>query len=271
MSREKMDSLTGSAPRSSVGIYNKASEKLSSLFSPNKASTNRLLSVPVETLRTSFGTSPETSASSGSASSGSAALGSPALGSAASGSASSGSSFWRYLVVFLILVFLAFNLLLFLIKPIDADISHLYDPVINYFTSDVTPRNVAVQNNDAAVHKLEHALNKKEVINNIDNKKPINKKSTDKEPIDKEFTDKEPIAKQPIAKPVKNYKKLPVIPEADDSTSNIQMASASKSGFCYIGEDRGFRNCIEVGEGDTCMSGSIFPTEAICINPNLRE
>ena len=43
-----------------------------------------------------------------------------------------------------------------------------------------------------------------------------------------------------------------------------------QSGFCYIGEDRGFRSCISVGEGDTCMSGDIFPSHALCINPKLR-
>ena len=43
-----------------------------------------------------------------------------------------------------------------------------------------------------------------------------------------------------------------------------------QSGFCYIGEDRGFRSCISVGEGDTCMSGDIFPTHTVCINPKLR-
>ena len=70
----------------------------------------------------------------------------------------------------------------------------------------------------------------------------------------------------------KKYKKKPVqIPEADDATSKLQMKPKSKAGFCYIGEDRGFRSCIEVGEGDVCMSGDIFPTEAICINPNLRD
>lgn len=58
---------------------------------------------------------------------------------------------------------------------------------------------------------------------------------------------------------------------ADDSYSTIQMSkSASKSGWCYIGEDRGFRSCIDVGDNDTCMSGDIFPTQAICVNPNLR-
>ena len=74
-----------------------------------------------------------------------------------------------------------------------------------------------------------------------------------------------------VITPEKKYKKKPVIPAADDSTSVTQMKPKSKAGFCYIGEDRGFRSCIEVGEGDVCMSGDIFPTQAICINPNLRE
>jgi hypothetical protein len=60
------------------------------------------------------------------------------------------------------------------------------------------------------------------------------------------------------------------IPVADDAGSNTQT-SQSKSGFCYIGEDRGFRSCIEVNENDSCLSGEIFPSRAICINPNLRE
>jgi len=61
-------------------------------------------------------------------------------------------------------------------------------------------------------------------------------------------------------------------PLPDDAGSRTQSNKYRiKSGFCYIGEDRGFRRCIEVGEGDNCMSGDIFPTDEICVNPNLRE
>jgi hypothetical protein len=61
------------------------------------------------------------------------------------------------------------------------------------------------------------------------------------------------------------------LPKPDLSTSTTQSSKiANKSGYCYIGEDRGFRSCIKVKQGDKCMSGNIFPTEAICINPNLR-
>jgi hypothetical protein len=58
--------------------------------------------------------------------------------------------------------------------------------------------------------------------------------------------------------------------ESDESSSTIQRGTSSKSGWCYIGEDRGFRTCAQVGVNDTCMSGDIFPSQEICINPKLR-
>jgi hypothetical protein len=70
-----------------------------------------------------------------------------------------------------------------------------------------------------------------------------------------------------LQKALSHAKKQP--PQPDDATSRTQRAG--KSGYCYIGEDRGFRSCIKVGEEDTCMSGDIFPTHAICVNPRLRQ
>ena len=59
--------------------------------------------------------------------------------------------------------------------------------------------------------------------------------------------------------------------QADDSYSSIQRGKGlGKSGWCFIGEDEGIRSCVEVGVNDTCMSGDIFPTSAVCVNPNLR-
>lgn len=55
----------------------------------------------------------------------------------------------------------------------------------------------------------------------------------------------------------------------DDSLSRIQTQSG-KAGWCFIGEDRGFRTCSEIGVNDQCMSGDIFPSQEICMNPNLR-
>jgi hypothetical protein len=60
-------------------------------------------------------------------------------------------------------------------------------------------------------------------------------------------------------------------PEADDASSVTQKGKVSgKAGYCLVGEDRGIRSCVKVGEGDTCMSGNIFPSKDVCINPSLR-
>jgi hypothetical protein len=56
--------------------------------------------------------------------------------------------------------------------------------------------------------------------------------------------------------------------QANEASSSVH--SAGKSGWCYIGDDRGFRSCAQVGANDTCMSGDIFPSQEICMNPNLR-
>jgi len=55
----------------------------------------------------------------------------------------------------------------------------------------------------------------------------------------------------------------------DDSSSNIQKG-AGKAGWCYIGTDHGVRSCAQVGVNDDCLSGDIFATNEICVNPKLR-
>lgn len=56
--------------------------------------------------------------------------------------------------------------------------------------------------------------------------------------------------------------------QAYEASSSVH--AAGKAGWCYVGDDRGFRTCAEVGKNDMCMSGDIFPSQEICMNPNLR-
>ena len=57
-------------------------------------------------------------------------------------------------------------------------------------------------------------------------------------------------------------------PEPVDTLDNRD--SKKSAGYCYIGEDRGFRSCIYVNDYNKCLSGQVFPNEALCLNPNLR-
>ena len=178
------------------------------------------------------------------------------------------NSVLRYVIIFIILGVLALGLYLYLEKPAGKSITHLFDPLFKNKKAQVqaqvqapaqakkAPASEAEKQAQAqalalaapsATDTLQQTLDQKAIVNNIDR----NSSGTTQH------------AKKFKSKPV-------VVPEAADATDTTKTPK-SKAGFCYIGEDRGFRSCVDVGEGDVCMSGDIFPTEAICINPNLRE
>lgn len=54
-----------------------------------------------------------------------------------------------------------------------------------------------------------------------------------------------------------------------DSLSN-PIQKRGKTGYCFVGNDRGYRSCMEMDEMDKCVSNQIFPTRELCINPTLR-
>jgi hypothetical protein len=57
----------------------------------------------------------------------------------------------------------------------------------------------------------------------------------------------------------------------DDAPKSTYIPNETgQSGWCYIGEHDGFRACAQVGVNDKCMSGDVFPTRDICMNPKLR-
>jgi len=49
------------------------------------------------------------------------------------------------------------------------------------------------------------------------------------------------------------------------------MMETGKKGYCFIGSENNVRVCASVGVNDKCMSGEIFPSQEICMNPRLRE
>lgn len=59
-------------------------------------------------------------------------------------------------------------------------------------------------------------------------------------------------------------------PTPDDSTNSIQKPiSSEKSNWCLVGEFQNKRGCVAITESDKCLSGQIFPNQAMCLNPTL--
>jgi hypothetical protein len=74
-----------------------------------------------------------------------------------------------------------------------------------------------------------------------------------------------------------NNARAPVVhppepPKPDAPENPIQKPiSAGKTGWCLVGEYKGRRGCIEVGEQDQCLSGQVYPEQKICLNPALSQ
>ena len=70
-----------------------------------------------------------------------------------------------------------------------------------------------------------------------------------------------------IEDPKSKLKKQEVKPDEDKTT----IHTSAKSGYCNVGSWKGIRSCVKVSNANECISGDIFPTKDICINPSLRS
>ena len=178
--------------------------------------------------------------------------------------------YFKVLLLILILAFLGFNLFRYLANATDNSVNALSNPLqklLATFGFTVGESSKKIINTSAKGTKVatDVAAGAADDLINI-GEKALGVKNPSNKNGKKDLN-------QAINKPRKksNSKNNPE-PQPDDAGSKTQSSTSSnKSGFCYIGEDRGFRSCIEVSDPNTCMSGEIFPTRDICINPTLRE
>ena len=92
-------------------------------------------------------------------------------------------------------------------------------------------------------------------------KPPQGKSSQDKPKTIKDLVDD-------IEEPTEDLEKKTEIKPDEDRTS---IHTSGKSGYCNVGSWKGIRSCVKVSKASECISGDIFPTKDICINPNLRH
>jgi hypothetical protein len=174
-----------------------------------------------------------------------------------------------WIIIILIFSFLGFNIFTFLGKGTD-QANTILEPILNVFRSifggatsqivDVTAEGgKAVTNTAASV--VNDTLNAAQKVANQPSNTTVSElKNLDSSQIN--TLNKALNSAAPITTKTGEY-------QEDDSASSIQRGT-SKGGWCYIGEDRGFRTCGQVGPNDECMSGDIFPSNEICMNPSLR-
>ena len=108
--------------------------------------------------------------------------------------------------------------------------------------SNPNPQELKKEDIEKELKEMEKSINENEIENNITNETNM---ETSKESKDQEV-------------------------EPSTSNNKNKTTITSDGRYCYIGVNKGYRSCIELSESDKCMSGEIFPSMDICMNPNLR-
>jgi len=175
-----------------------------------------------------------------------------------------------WILIIIILAFLGFNIFVYLAKGTQT-VTDFFAPLINkifgataYVASETI--DVAAEGTKAVVSGTANTLNAG--LSGVQEITPNNATSSIKS---------QPVVTQKNAKPsdttldkaLNNSTEQTSEYQAREASSSVH-SSSGESGWCYVGEERGFRTCATVNSDDKCMSGDIFPSQELCINPNLR-
>lgn len=186
----------------------------------------------------------------------------------------------RVLAVVFILMLLGINIFYYLGDAVDFT-SDIMDPIykfIGYETSGVVKQTVSTSAKganraiDVTANTTKGVINVTEDV--VDNTFPSGDSTMSKSNSNREINAKTNVSETKLnTRPTISQDNVRASNEDDDPLviNSVASKGGSSLGFCYIGEDRGNRSCVEVDESELCMSGEIFPSRNICINPNLRE
>ena len=175
-----------------------------------------------------------------------------------------------WLIIILILAFLGFNIFVYLAKGTQG-ISDFLAPITEKLfgaTASVAGQTVDVAAEGAKAVVSGTATTVNTGLTAVQDITPNNATSS---------IQSQPVQGQPTTRPsdsglnkaLNNSQEQNMDYQALEASSSVHSAGG-KSGWCFVGEDRGFRSCALVNEDDKCMSGDIFPSQELCINPNLR-
>ena len=237
-------------------------------LSPNTKSSSILNSQSPTTDKTSFSIF-GSNAGTGSAGTGSAGTGSAGTGSASAGpanvSSSTSKSSWlnvgktsrigiKVILVVLLLGFIGINIFVYL----GFSVKTMYE-LLDKFIKSI--KSLLSGNKSKSKPKPKPPQPKPPQPKPPQPKPPQGKSSQDKPKTIKDLVDD-------IEEPTDDLEKKTEIKPDEDRTS---IHTSGKSGYCNVGSWKGIRSCVKVSKASECISGDIFPTKDICINPNLRH
>jgi hypothetical protein len=182
-----------------------------------------------------------------------------------------------WIIIILVLAFLGFNIFIYLAKgtnDITDFLQQIFQKVMDIFTFiSNTIINYTSQGVGSVVNKTTSAINTVEgTIEGTIEGTPQSKSSTSSSsPVENTIPQPDVTRNNTMNKAINTSKtQQSNSNEYEPNEAQSSVASSGKTGWCYVGKEEGYRTCINVGQNDVCMSGDIFPSQEICINPSLR-
>ena len=118
----------------------------------------------------------------------------------------------------------------------------------------------------SAIDYLQSNIKKDKITYSKEDKKEEEDKNEDK---NEESINEERKIEKRVTNVDNDIKKL--IVKKEENEPEPSESNSQQHGFCYIGKVNNSRYCAKVSSKNKCMSGDIFPTMDLCINPKLRS
>jgi len=178
-----------------------------------------------------------------------------------------------WIIIILIFLFLGFNIFYYLAKGTE-EVGGIFQPIITYFysiISSITGHTIDVSAEGAKQVVVGTAGALHSSLESVQQATP-NKASSSVNSQSVQSTLQQPdiVANNVLNKALNTKNQGQNNNDYQPNTASSTINSTGKPGWCYVGEDKGYRTCAQVGANDECMSGDIFPSQELCVNPNLR-
>ncbi len=183
-------------------------------------------------------------------------------------------NFWKYFGIVILLLLLGVNIFNYLGFTLDK-LKEFSMPVLTFLgfkTGDVINETVTKSQQGVKLATDVSGDSIKDAVNLLKNKNDYKNKNENnhKKDLDKNENRNENNHKKELDKNLNIHSKRLSKPKPDSSKSDIQNYGNKKK-YCYVGKDRGYRSCIKIDNDDICMSGDVFSSLDLCINPTLRQ
>ena len=177
--------------------------------------------------------------------------------------------FFLFVIALIILAIVIYSIYYYLdLDNLDDFLKEIYNKILNFFKS-------FNKEND----KLDNEENNKQ-NNKLDNEENNNDKDNDKKNpnnlsnnlVNSNYKDENKNKEEnDVLKTTINS----AVKKSQEIKDNIDLPDAiettlQKSGYCFIGNLNDVRYCSEISAKNKCLSGEIFPSMDLCINPNIK-